>query len=122
MGTVNFAQSGNSSIYDAIAEATAPATDQEEQAGRKTRKEYSAAEADEFKNQMKTSGRKGVKLQRINLAFTPESYEYVQIMGRVSGEGMTAFINKALKQHREEHRDLYERAIEFRDALDNYDF
>ena len=71
------------------------------------------------KEQMKTSGHKGVKLPRINLAFAPDVYEYIQIMSRVRGDNLTAFVNLALRQHMKEHGDLYEKAKEFRDALDS---
>ena len=43
-------------------------------------------------------------------------------MGRVSGEGMTAFVNKIIAQHREANGDLYEKAIAFKRALDDYEF
>ena len=81
---------------------------------------------------MTTAGRKGVKMPRVNLklegtdsrmnvACTATNYEYVQIMSRVCGMNLTQFINKALTEHRQDHIDLYEKALEFRRALDNID-
>ena len=84
---------------------------------RKPRKEYTEEERRAFQEQMKTAGRKGAKMQRINLSCVPEIYEYIQIMARVRGESMTEFINLAMKQHMEEHRDIYEKALEFRNSL-----
>ena len=70
-------------------------------------------------NQLKTSGHKGVKLPRVNLAFAPDVYEYIKTMSRVRGENMTVFVNLALRQYMNDHRELYDKAIEFREALDN---
>lgn len=66
--------------------------------------------------------KKREKYDRINLAFWPENYRYIYTMGRVSGEGMTAFVNKIIAQHREANGDLYEKAIAFKRALDDYEF
>lgn len=95
-------------IYNTIANATTDA---------KARPEYTEEEAQAFKQQMKTSGRKGVKMPRINFAFTPDNYEYVQTMARVRGESMSDFLNLAIAEHMRNHRDLYERALEFKRAL-----
>lgn len=116
----NFSQINTDRVYNTIAEATAEPDiqeTQEVQETRKPRKEYTAQERLDFLQEMKTAGRKGVKLPRINLAFSPDVYEYIQIMSRVRGESMTAFVNIALRQHIEEHRDLYDKAIEFRNSL-----
>ena len=108
----DFSQISTDAVYSSIQSATA------EHGKRKPRKEYTEQEAQEIAETMRTSGRKGVKLPRINTAFQPSNYEYVQTMARVSGITLTEFINKAIKEHREAHADLYEQAIAFRDALD----
>lgn len=123
--TKDFSQLNTGRVYNAIAEATAEpeqeAQDTQEidevKTERKPRRTYTEQEAFEIMQTMKTSGRKGLKLPRINLAFVPTVYNYVQIMSRVRGETMTEFVNLALQQHMEEHRDLYEKAIEFRNSL-----
>lgn len=122
MAKKDFSQVNTGRVYGTIAEATAePERDaqevQEAAKARKPRKEYSAQERLDFIQEMRTAGRKGVKLPRINLAFAPDVYEYIQIMSRVRGESMTNFVNIALRQHIEEHRDLYDKAIEFRNSL-----
>ena len=139
MAKKDFSQLDTGRVYDAIAEATAETAEpaevqdaQEVKQKRKPRKEYSEDEKKQLIEDMKTAGRKGVKMPRVNLkldgtdsrmnvAFTGSNYEYVQIMSRVCGMNLTQFINKALQEHREDHRDLYEKALEFRRALDNID-
>lgn len=116
----DFSEVNTGRVYDTIAAATAEPEEQEVQGKRKEykpRKEYTAQERLDFMQEMRTAGRKGLKLPRINLAFAPDVYEYIQIMSRVRGESMTDFVNLALRQHIEDHRDLYEKAIEFRNSL-----
>ena len=96
-------------VYGAINEAT--------KGERKPRKEYSGEEARALAQTLHTSGRKGVKLPRINLAFAPDVYDYINTMSRVRGENMTQFVNHVLTQYMEEHKDIYEKAIEFRNSL-----
>lgn len=115
MAKKDFSTVDTSSVYETIAEVTAPAA--EGQTPYKSRREYTAEERLQYMQEMRTSGRKGVKLERINMAFTPENYEYIQIMSRVTGMSKTGFVNFALKQHMEEHADLYQKAIEFRQSL-----
>lgn len=117
MAKKDFSKVNTGRVYDAIAAATAEQEPQEAQETRKERKTYTEEEAAEFLRTGRTSGRKGVKLPRINLAFLPDVYEYIQIMSRVRGESMTDFVNIALRQHMEEHHELYDKAIEFRNSL-----
>ena len=125
MAKKDFSQINTGRVYNTIAEATAEPEQEaaevlETQGKRKKykdRKTYSEQEAVELMNELRTSGRKGLKLPRINLAFAPDIYNYVQIMSRVRGESMTDFVNIALRQHMTEHRDLYDKAIEFRNSL-----
>lgn len=112
-------------VYDTIAAATAEpeqgiaeaAEKQEVQTERKPRRTYTKQEAAEIMQTLRTSGRKGVKLPRINLAFAPDIHEYIITMSRVRGENLTQFVNYVLRQHMEEHADIYEKAIEFRSSL-----
>lgn len=106
MGKDDFTQ-----MFDQIADSTA---DVKKRGPRKT---YTAQEAREIAETMKTSGRKGVKMPRVNFAFKPSVYEYVSTMARVSGMNMTEFINKVLEDHMNAHMDTYKKALEFRDQL-----
>ena len=116
-GKKDFSTVNTGRVYDAIAEATAEPAAQEVQKKRKPRRGYTEQEAQEFLKDMKTTGRKGLKLPRINLAFAPDIYDYIQTMSRVRGESLTEFVNVALLQHMEDHKDLYNKAIEFRNSL-----
>lgn len=100
-----------SQMYDAIADSTA---DKKKRGPRRT---YTEQEAQEIAETMKTSGRKGVKLPRVNFAFSPSNYEYVCTMSRVSGMNMTEFINAVIKEHKAAHLDTYNKALEFRNSL-----
>ena len=128
MAKKDFSSVNTGRVYGAIAEATAEpeqeaaevlqeAAAQEKPAKRKTRKTYTEQEAAEIMQTLKTTGRKGIKLPRINLAFTPELHAYITTMSRVRGENLTEFVNYVLRQHMEEHRDIYEKAIEFKNSL-----
>lgn len=72
-------------------QSTAPA---EEQAARKAA--------------MRTQGRKGCKATRINMAFTPENYQFVKICSRAAGMSITEFSNAIIESYRNEHQDFYE--------------
>ena len=48
-------------------------------------------------NTHSTQGRKGQKLPRINMAFSPENLEYLQIISRVEGISITEYINILIK-------------------------
>ena len=100
-----------SQVNNVIAQATV------EPGKRKARKEYHGEEVREIQETLHTVGKKGCKLPRINLAFRPQVYEYIRTMSRVRGEDMTTFINKILTEHMEAHRDIYEKAIEFKNSL-----
>ena len=136
MAKRDFSQINTNRVYETIAAATAEtgqviseAADeivssvhdtqevQEEKKKRKERKTYTEQEAAEILQTMQTAGRKGVKLARINLAFRPDVYNYVLTMSRVRGETMTQFIDKVLREHMEQHTDIYSKAIEFRNSL-----
>jgi len=117
----DFSQINTGRMYDQLAEATAePAQDQEiEKAlpGRKKRKTYTEEETEALLQTMKTAGHKGLKLPRINVAFAPDVYNYITIMAQVRGQSATQFINHVLRLNMEQHQDIYQKAIEFRNSL-----
>lgn len=102
-------------VYDTIEDATA----QEEPKKRRKRRTYTPEEKQEIMETLKTAGRKGCGLKRINMAFVPSNYEYITCMARVTGVSMTEFTNLAIKEHMEAHKETYKQAIEFRKALDD---
>ena len=119
MAKKDFSKVKTAPIYEAITEATAEAEPMQEKVKYKERRTYTADEAREAMETLRTNGMKGVKLPRINLAFTPSNYDFVQTMARVRGETMTDFVNYIMSEARERHADLYEKAIAFRDAMDS---
>ena len=109
----DYSKINTGNIYsDAIAEAT-----QEKQGKYKERKTYDAQEAAEYANKLNTSGRKGLKLPRVNLALAPDMYDYVKTMSKASGLTYTEFIDRILRDHKEKHGDAYNKAVEIRESL-----
>lgn len=102
--------------FDALAEAV-QLPGQIEMDTRKDRRTYTDAEAAEYMAAGKTSGRKGVKLPRINMAFDPDIYEFIRTMAQVRGQSLTQFVNHILRQTMDANQDIYKKAIEFRNSL-----
>ena len=48
-------------------------------------------------NAHSTQGKKGQKLPRINMAFSPENLEYLQIVSRIEGKSITEYVNTLIK-------------------------
>lgn len=72
-----------------------------------TQEEQAAQEAQDTQ---KTQGRKGMKAARINMAFTPDNYDYIRVMGGMRGESMTNFVNYVIEEHRRLHGEKYAQA------------
>ena len=81
------------------------------------RKTYDVEEAAAFMDAGQTAGRKGVKLPRINLAFTPKVYDFVKVTARATGLTMTEYINMIIEQFMAEHQETYQQAKAFLEAL-----
>jgi hypothetical protein len=79
--------------------------------------EASAEEKSARASALRTQGRKGCKAVRINMAFSPENYEFIRIMARVTGKTMTEFANLTIAKYREEHPELYEKAQDIINSL-----
>ena len=84
---------------------------------RKARKTYSDTEKAAFLSAGTTSGHKGCKLPRMNMAFDPDLYDYVRTMATVRGETITTFVNHILRNFMNDNMEIYEKAIEFRNSL-----
>lgn len=88
-----------------------------EMAAKATARSYSQREADPEEKarreaEGKTQGRKGCKAPRINLAFESEVYDYCKTMSKIRGMTLTQFCNYAIRQHMEDHGDIYSDAKE----------
>lgn len=121
MAKKDFTQVNTSAVYNTIAQATAEEQETQETQEivktRKPRKTYNAQEKAKYMQTLNTAGRKGVSLPRINLAFTQPNYDYICTMSRVTGLNLTEFVNEIIDRHRENHSDLYNKAVEFRNSL-----
>lgn len=64
------------------------------------RKEYSKAEATAYNESLKTSGRKGLKLQRINMSFSDTNFEYISIMSGLNAMTKAQYVNMLIDRDR----------------------
>ena len=60
--------------------------------------------------QPRTQGRKGEKLPRINMAFSPENLEFLRIMAGISGQSMTRYLNTLIDRERSQNALAFEAA------------
>lgn len=67
----------------------------------------------------KTAGRKGYKLQRLNISLTPSEYDYVRIMSSVTGTSQTRFIGDLIRHEAERNADTYNKAKELIKNVNN---
>lgn len=77
----------------------------------------SPQEAEERAAEMRTQGREGAKMPRINMAFTPENHQFIKIMSTIRGETQTKFVNFLITRYREEHPEIYEDAKSIIDRM-----
>lgn len=85
---------------------SAPQPEQEQT----TQEAQPAQEAQAVQEAQATQGRKGMKMQRINMAFTPTNIDYIRVMAAIRGQTMTQFVNAIIAQDREQNGDAYEAA------------
>lgn len=65
-----------------------------------------------FLDEQRTQGRKGMKMPRINMAFTPANIDYIRIMSALKGMTMTEYVNAVIGREREINSYNYDRAKE----------
>lgn len=65
-----------------------------------------------------TRGRKGVKMPRINMAFTPSNLDFIKVMAAIRGQTMTQFVNTLVERERTTRGEEYERAKQLVDNSD----
>lgn len=82
---------------------------QEEQEPQKTLKAQDAQEV-QPSTSLQTQGRKGEKLPRINMAFSPANHEFISIMARLGGLSLTQYVNRLIDAEREANADKLEQA------------
>ena len=74
-------------------------------------------EAPKPQDELRTQGRAGMKLPRINLAFSPTNYDYVKVMAGIKGQNLTQYINSILDAERDRNSEAYEKAKAIIDSL-----
>lgn len=72
---------------------------------------------DQAREQGRTQGRKGCKMHRFNMAFSPKAYQFLSCMARVRGETMTSFVNHLIEKCADDNAGIYQQALKFRDSL-----
>ena len=82
----------------------------------------SKEEAETRAEEGKTQGRKGCRASRINMAFTPSNYEFLQIMSKATGNTMTKFCNLIIKAYQAEHPEFMEKAKAFLEVINSASF
>ena len=88
------------------------------QAGAKRRQPtITEEEKAQRKAEGRTSGREGAKMDRINMAFTSDNFEYIKIMSKLKGQTMTQFCNWIITEHREKNEALFEQAKELGQSI-----
>lgn len=60
----------------------------------------------------KTQGRKGYKMQRLNISLTPSEYEYISIMSGLTGKSLTRFIGDLIDREAEANNEAFKAAKE----------
>lgn len=85
---------------------------------RKTRKRYTPEEA----QQLLESGRNGrglggVKMSRINMAFTPVNYDFIKTLATMRGETYTDFVNHLIDISREKYQEQYATAKKLKNSF-----
>lgn len=79
----------------------------------------SPQEAAERREKMQTQGRKGVKAERINMAFSPSNITFIRTMAKASGVSMTEFVNLVIAAYQREHPEFMEQAQAVLAAAEN---
>lgn len=66
-----------------------------------TQEEQEAPRTQDVQHTQGTQGKKGHKLPRINMAFSVDNLEYLQLIARVEGISMTEYTNRLIALDRE---------------------
>ena len=69
-------------------------------------------EVQEAQEALQTQGRRGFKMQRINMGFTPTNLDYIRVMSKAKGMSQTQFVNAIIDKHREAAGERYEQIKE----------
>lgn len=60
----------------------------------------------------KTQGKAGKKLERMNMGFSTENYEFMRVMAGIHGMSITKYCNSLIEAERQRSAELYRKAKE----------
>ena len=63
-----------------------------------------------------TQGKAGKKVDRMNMGFTAENYEYLRVMSGIHKMTITKYVNHIIEEDRKNNADLY---IKVRDLMNS---
>ena len=87
-----------------ISQGKAKETKKPEKKATSTSKTAEEIEKLERAENFKTSGHKGEKLPRINMAFTPSNYKFITTIGKLKSGSATKFVNEIVKEYMENNK------------------
>lgn len=70
---------------------------------------------DEY-NAAATQGKKGMKLDRMNMGFSKENFEFMRVMAGLHKMSITKYCNHLIEEERKRSADIYEKA---KDLMNN---
>lgn len=82
----------------------------------------SPEEAHDRAEALRTQGRKGCKLTRINMGFSPSNHQFIKVMAKATGQTMTEFTNFVIDAYQREHPEIMEQAAAFLDVVNSGKF
>lgn len=65
----------------------------------------------------KTQGKAGMKLERMNMGFSKENYEFLRVMAGIHKMSITKYVNHLIEDERRRSADLYAKAKELMNDL-----
>ena len=58
----------------------------------------------------KTQGKAGMKLERMNMGFSSENYEFLRVMAGIHKMSITKYVDHLIEEERRRSADLYNKA------------
>lgn len=71
---------------------------------------HSTQEILQAQEERKTQGRKGMKLQRMNISLTPSEYEHLRLMAAITGQSATRYIGALIQKDAADKKELADKA------------
>lgn len=64
-----------------------------------------------------TQGKKGMKLDRMNMGFSKENFEFMRVMAGLHKMSITKYCNHLIEEERKRSADIYEKAKDLMNSL-----